>query len=379
MSNRWDEALESANNKMDRLAAMNHPDRYPILEKDDSLIFKYFPYFVVVCLLLWLTSCLFTDVGNAAKVIELLCLSFTLCFAVLGFYCSLTLDDGILPNYLIVGLALLLTGVLWIFNFIIDTNYYSDAVNSILSFIGINLKNPVYSIIGFIATYAVLLFTSIGVTSVISTYLRKYIPNVMLSMNDHASKGIRSKSERFFMVPEIIDVEKVELEPTRSLHVFDLLGAVSLTTYVFIMGMLVSSYVFVNPYFLDIINWRMMLSITVMLTMFTPALIIPWQIFRSIGAKVISSAPRPYYLWVGAKYRLLTSFATMGAIMMMFMLSVYLGNNIIEIIGNYVAFIIPLLIMSIMYGILYANNFQKYDCEEICERYEEGLQKTERL
>ncbi len=54
--------------------------------------------------------------------------------------------------------------------------------------------------------------------------------------------------------------------------------------------------------------------------------------------------------------------------MMMFLLSVYLGNNAFSILLNYALFLVPLLLTSIMYGVLYTNNFEREDRAIICER-----------
>ena len=57
--------------------------------------------------------------------------------------------------------------------------------------------------------------------------------------------------------------------------------------------------------------------------------------------------------------------------MMMFLLSVYMGNDVGRIVYNYVTFLVPLLVTAMMYGALYTNNFEKADREEICARYGE--------
>lgn len=124
-------------------------------------------------------------------------------------------------------------------------------------------------------------------------------------------------------------------------------------------------------------GWHTMLAVTMMLSMFTPALILPWFIVRSIGAKVRSDAPRDYYLWIGARKRLFSTFAALGVFMMMFVLSVYLGNSVSEIILTYVSFLVPLFATSVVYGAIYTNNFDSQVCESICENFEEGKESRE--
>lgn len=346
-------------------------DGSPRISSGESRIVKGFPYFVVIALLIWLVAVFYLDEFEIPDMLELLCLSFVFCFAILGVPCSMMMSKGLFNGWTVALFATCLSLLLWVFGAIYGDFSFLVAVSDMLGAIGIHLSGLTREVVCFLATLAVVLFTSIGVTSVISSYMRAYMPKVFSSMSDHAKTGVRGKAERFFMVPDIIDVRGVVLD-SESEHAFDLGRAVSISVYLFVLGLLVSSYLFVNPYFLDVMDWKTMLSITLMLSMFTPALILPWQIVRCVGARVRSDAPRDYYLWEGAKHRLFTTFATLGAFMMMFLLSVYMGNDVERIILNYLSFLVPLLVTSVMYGLLYANNFENADRRIICERYEKG-------
>lgn len=369
MNYRLDEAMETASDAVDQAAAHSSAMECAAEEpRDEKPLLRAFPFFVAACLAIWICSIIYIDSFKLVKMIELLCLSFTFCFAVLGVPCALHLPKGVFPFRDLSVFALGLTTLLWIFNYATGEYYYADAIYDILSAVGIHLPDLLNATVGFLGTLAVMLFTSIGVTTVISSYLRRYIPEVIDAMNAHAERKVRGKAESFFMVPDIIDVHEVVVDPPASKHLFDLKRTMSISTYLFILGLLVSSYLFVNPYFLEVMSWKTMLAITVMLSMFTPALILPWQIFRSIGAKAKSEAHRDYYLWKGAKNRLFTTFTALGVFMMMFLLSVYLGNDAFSIILNYVLFLVPLLLTSIMYGVLYTNNFEREDRAIICGR-----------
>ncbi len=372
MNSRLDEAVENASERVDQVALrVQRPDSRAPKMMDDARITRIFPYFAGVCILFWILAIICIEAVTFTKWVELLCLSFTFGFAVLGIPCAMIMPEGVFSKWTVFGFAVILTLVMWVFNFITDEYYYAQAICDMFGAVGIRLEWPVNAVIGFLGTLSVILFTSIGVTCVISAYLRKYIPTVMATMQRHAGEHRRGRAEKFFMIPTIIDVEKVVLDPPKVPHLFNFRGSLSISLYVFIMGLMISSYLFVNPYFLDVMSWKTMLAVTIMLSMFIPALILPWQIFRGIGAKVESSAPRDYYLWEGAKHRLLSAFAALGAFMMMFFLSVYMGNDVARIVFNYVTFLIPLLVTAVMYGLLYTNNFEKEDREEICARYEE--------
>ncbi|MDO5861608.1 MAG: hypothetical protein Q4Q58_02250 [Thermoplasmata archaeon] len=371
-NDRIGEAAESASDRIDEVASRSPrlEGAPPRISGGEERILRIFPYFVITVLIIWAAGVAYLGDYTISKMIEVLCLSFTLCFAILGVPLSQMMPHGAFSGWILLGMAIFLTIILWGFSPFTGTFYFAEAIADILGTVGVYLPPLANDIVGFLGTLAIVLFTSIGVTSVISAYLRKYIPSVLMSMNQHARDGVRGKSETFFMVPDIIDVEEVVLELPEKNHAFDVRAAFSITVYLFVMGLLVSSYLFVNPYFLEVMSWKTMLAITLMLSMFTPALILPWQIFRSIGAKVKSEAHRDYYLWQGAKSRLFTTFAALGAFMMMFLLSVYLGNDVGAIINNYLSFLVPLLVTSVMYGTLYVSFFEVRDREIIDERFQ---------
>lgn len=369
---RLDDALDGAAVRLDEAAQERgrDGDGEPYIPDGATRIVRGFPYFVIVALLLWVAAVVYLGEYNLPNVIELLCLSFVFCFAILGVPCGLMMSRGLFTGWAVAGLSVTLTAVLWVCGQLIEEFSFSAAVKDMFGVIGIELTPTLGDAVSFLGTLAVVLFTSIGVTSVISAYMRVYMGRVFVSMQDHADRGVRGKAERFFMVPDIVDVKEVVLDPAPS-HAFDVGRMASISTYLFILGLLVSSYIFVNPYFLEVMTWKTMLSITLMLSMFTPCLILPWQIVRSVGARVRTDAPRDYYLWQGAKHRLFTTFAALGVFMMMFLLSVYLGNDVERIVMNYLAFLIPLLATSLMYGFLYANNFENADRRIICQRFGE--------
>lgn len=368
----WDDdRLESVSQRIDRAADRLRPRSGPqvVLRDRDLRLTRLFPYFVGLCLLIWLATLLYLGDYSIGKVIEILCLSFVACFAVLGVPCSLLMDRGAFSNWVPFLLAIAMAGLLWLAGVYMGHVYYAEAIDLTMGALGIELGDLGQLVLGFGGTIALIYFTSVGVLSIIGAYMRRYTAKVFLSMQDHADQGIRGKAEWFFMVPDIIDVKEVVLEPVRSPHRFNVRACVSVTAYLFVLGLLVSSYLFVNPLLISLMDWQTMLAIMLMLSMFTPALVLPWQIVRGVGAKVRSDAPRDFYLWTGAKRRLFSTFAMLGVFMMMFVLSVYLGNSVEDILRTYVSFLIPLLATSAMYGALYENNFDRGICDKICDDF----------
>ena len=375
MRKRWlSEKMEDINDKVDQAAERLSPKRDSIrsVPDRDQRIIRIFPYFVGMCLAIWLIGFLYVGEFTFSKMIELLCLVFVSCFAILGVPCLIMMDRGVFNNWVMFGIAVVMTGFMWVSGIFLGEVYYAEAIYEMVSVFGVHLNDILQFVIGFGATLALVYFTSIGVLSVICAYMRQYISRVFLSMQSRAGTGERGKAEGFFMVPDIIDVKEVVLEPEMDQHAFHFSSAFSLWAYLFILGLLVSSYLFVNPLLIEELGSYTMLAVTLMLSMFTPALVIPWMVVRTVGAKVRSDAPRDYYLWIGARKRLFTTFMALGVFMMMFVLSVYLGTNAFEIVMNYVSFLVPLFATTAVYAGLYVNNFETPVCEQVCEKFEEG-------
>ncbi len=370
----FDNIMESVNDTMDEVVIRSPlPKRTsPLIKNRDERLLRFFPYFILICIGFFLIGMVTCEERTLTKGIEVLCLSFVLCFMILGIPCSLMMPHGKFSFLTVAAMTFLMTTVLWITMTLIDFNYFGDAIADIFAFIGIRVDEMEYHIMGFVWTYLIMLFTPIGVISVISAYLCKYFPRIFIGMDKNAKEGIRGPAEGFFKIPEIVDVKKVIMEPSKIDHHFNLKGAAFMTTYLFILGLLISSYVFINPYFLDVMSTRTMLAIMLMLSMFTAALLLPWLIVRQLGVKVTSDAPRDYDLWIGAKNRLFTTFMALSAFMMMFVISIYMGNAVWDIITRYIQFLVPLAVTSFIYGFIYTNNFETNDHDVILERFEKG-------
>ena len=365
--------IEEFNEIIDKAADRLPSSREPSKERDvfARKLLHYFPYFVGVCIILWLVIIITQGMFDFSRLIEVLCLVFVTAFAILGVPCAYFSDKGVFSMWAAFGFTILMTCIMWVIGTAMGQVYCQDAVSGVMLYLGISLPASVEFVLGFLAMLCILFFTSMGVTSVVSAYMRRYIPDVFLAMQKNVGKGSRGSVEKFFMVPEIIDVKEVVVEPVRNHYKFDFRTSLSMSLYMFLLGLMLSSYVFLNPLLIDVLGWRTMLAIMLMLSMFTPALLIPWLIVREVGAKVRSDAPRDYYLWKGAKSRLFSAFATLGVFMMLLGLALAFGNNVLDIIRVYVSFMLPLLIISLTYGVLYTNSFHASVRDSICESFNE--------
>jgi hypothetical protein len=375
-----DREIQSLDRQLNRLADRFSDSRKNIEEvslEHDVRITKGFPIFILVCVIVWIIIILFRDNYTFTAILQYLCVSFVGGFAVLGIFLFRNVDSGPLPKWLIALGAMVLCGILVLFDGTTSIIGLHAAVDTMMLAINIDLNPAVLTVLTFLMMTFIFIFTTVGVLSVIVSYLRVHLVKVFLNMHKHNKRGTRGKAESFFMVPDIIDPTDIVLEPEIDFKHFDTESSVSLFSYMVLMMLLISSYVFLNPFFLDTMNQNDMISIMFMLSMFVPSLIIPWQIMANLNARLVSEAHRDYYLWKGAKHRLMGAFLTLGAFSMLFLLSLYYGHSLVDIIVNYIMFLVPLMCTSMMYSALYTNNFRDALKVAVLSRFLEGKERLD--
>lgn len=360
-ANKLDSTIGSLDARINRVAerfsdSSEHISKVSL--EDDVRIVKTFPLFLAVCIILWIVLFLIKDVITFTSAIQCLCLAFMICFMMVGAYRFVRMSNGVFPKWLMALMAIGLVISLYLFDLATDSIRFHDAIRIMGSVIGIELDRPMTDVMAFISLTCVFLFTTVGVLSALVACLRVYLVRVFLNMEKHCRKRTRRKAEGFFDVPTIVDPQEVILEPEINYRRFDTEAAADLAHYMIVMMLLISSYVFLNPFFLDTMSVNDMISIMFMLSMFVPALIIPWQIIKDLHARVTSEAHRDYYLWTGAKKKLMNTFITLGAFSMMFLLSIYYGHNPVDIFTYYLLFLVPLFLTALAYAMIYTNNFQ---------------------
>jgi hypothetical protein len=375
--------IESANATVDGIVSRFHPDeeqRVRIVEKENEVrVLRFFPYIVAMSVIAWVAILIINNDYSLGYMIMDLCLVFVFVFTVLGIILFPLSTSGPFPKVMVVLVAVILALLQWMAGQALGVSVYIETADKILGALGIYLSDPLLDIATIVAVFFVTLFTCYGVLSVTVSYLRTDLSRVFLSMQKNAIRGTRGKAEKFFQVPDIIDVKEIVLEPEINPHNFDLRLMIDMMWSNILLGITISSYLFINPLFLETIDVKLLVSIMVLLSMFVPILVVIWLSVRTVGAKAVSDAPRPFYLWTGAKRKLMYSFFALGAFAVMLWLSLYYGHSLLTIIETYVSFIIPLVMLSIMFSFAFVNNYSDPLKVSVHRRFTEGKEKLNGL
>ncbi len=341
--------------------------------EEDRRITKRFFFFFTICILFWLILTFYRGDYSFSTVVIYLCFSFVLCFTILGLCVFRRIGHGPLPDWALGVNAFAFAIVMVLYGENSGNLNFLDIFREMLDWLNLTLDDPLLLILAIFGVAVAILFATIGVMYIISAYLRRYLPSLFVLLLKDSYNGVRGPVESFFMVPDFVDVKDVVLEPEIDFHKYDAEISFDVWLYIMIMGVLISSYLFINPLFLETISSENMLAIMFMLAIFVPALIFPWMVVKDIKAQAITDAPRPYYLWNGAKRRLFSSFLTLGAFMMLLLLSLYYGYSIIDIVVRYLYLLVPLGSVAFTYSVLYTNNFRNTMKVAIFTRFNEKL------
>ncbi|NLL95238.1 MAG: hypothetical protein GX224_05760 [Thermoplasmatales archaeon] len=347
------------------------PDPLRQRAKVDAFVVKAFPYVVFASLLLTLAVCVHSGVWTFGGVLLSLALSFVAVFAVFGILCLAVCDKGTLdpakwaPFLLIVPAAfaalLYLVGnylfppmlTSWLFEFGpwmgFEFNLDSDFKKIALLTVRLYLL--------MVATFLV----AHGVTSTLSAHFRKYIGRVYAYIGSLRNDGTDSPRGRFvlwlYKIPSVIDIDRVELRDEPYDNDFDMKAFTALLVSVYVLGVVISSYLFLNPIFLSRMSFTQIILVAMALSSFMPALVIPWYNARDTGARVKSQA-RDYYLWEGMKTTLYSGFFAFGLLFFLFILVIYYGVDLERVALTYLGYLIFMGFTSTIVSFVYTNHYR---------------------
>jgi len=258
---------------------------------------------------------------------------------------------------------------------VLFTSYVMPEIMDIFADWMISKTDKAVTIFAVVYSLSVLMtFTGHGVISTVVAYFRKYTARIYLSIekikNDGTDSGRNKISRWVYDIPDIIDIERIELEPVRDDGRFPVKMFASMAFSIFALGLCVSSYIFVNPIFQSTLTLGETVIMGVILTFFIPVLVIPWFITMDVGAKIKSQA-KDYYLWKGMRRRLYQGFFSFALLSSMFVISMYLGYDLERTLLTYAGYVAITAFLSLLYAFIYADYYHKGFKKGIIDQFEE--------
>ena len=329
-------------------------------DRKDRVIMKAVPYIAAASFITGVLLALFTNATEIGAILLRFCAPFVLGFALLGVYSFIKRDEGTVSVPVIVSIFVLVP-LIASFILILFTSYVMPEIMDIFADLMISKTDKAITILIVVYSLSVLMtFTGHGVISTVVAYFREYTARIYLSIekikNDGTDSGRSKISKWVYDIPDIIDIERIELEPVRDNEGFPVKMFASMAFSIFALGLCVSSYIFVNPIFQTALTLDEAVIMGVILTFFIPVLVIPWFITMDVGAKIKSQA-KDYYLWKGMRRRLYQGFFSFALLSSMFVISVYLGYDLERTLLTYAGYVAITAFLSLLYAFIYADYY----------------------
>ena len=328
-------------------------------DKLDKLITKIFPYFAVICVVFSCALFLFFKDYTLAGALLAVCIGFVTGFVVLGLVCVFLSDNGVIPAKIVFPTMLILPAAAAVIMYYLGTDFGFNQY--IMKYFDIFIKDHEFASL-LISLYTIVLMIFLagyGVVSVIVGYFRTYFYRVLRALERPPEERKNRIPERLFQIPNIIDIKTVEFEPEVDDDKFNVKLFLNTALSLFVLGLVICSYFFINPLFIQTIHFDEMLLLGMLLSLFISPLVIPWSIVKSIGAKVTSDAPRDFYLWKGMRKGLYQGFFSVTFFMMLLALSVFLGMDLSRILTTYLGYVTFMGVMALITSFVYVNTYYK--------------------
>jgi len=343
-------------------------------DRKDHVIMKTMPYIVLASTISGILLAAFTNAPEIGMSILRFCAPFLLGFALLGVYSFIKRDKGTVGGPMII-FVFILVPLIASFILILFTSYVMPEIMDIFANWMISRTDKAITIFAVVYSLSVLMtFTGHGVISTVVAYFRKYTARIYLSIEKIKNDGTDTRRNRIskwvYDIPDIIDIDRIELEPVRDDGRFPVKMFASLAFSIFALGLCVSSYIFVNPIFQSALTLGETVIMGVILTFFIPVLVIPWFITKDVGAKIKSQA-KDYYLWKGMRRRLYQGFFSFALLSSMFAISMYLGYDFERTMLTYAGYVAITAFLSLLYAFIYADYYHSGFKKGIIEKFDD--------
>lgn len=335
--------------------------------KQDKLygfIFRVFPAFVIsfglLALVLFFTT--WSSHATLGHLLHSLCISYTVCFAILGIPVFVLAESSVIKMRWVI-LILLVGSVIigMVFWYVLDP--YNDDLNQFVSgfYWAVNrvgFEVSLYSTIGGVIVIALgSMFATYGVLAVVLTYFSKNFHRIMLSLERNDESKLCRSARNLFRVPTIIDVDEVTLDPETDDSVFRKDVFVRVAKYEVLAGLIIASYLFLNPVFMQTMDYSEMMTVIILLSLFVSTLTVPVSIVRSLGATAHSTGNRPFVLWKGMKERMFRPGFYIALFLTLLWISLFVNTSEDILTTYYLGYLMYMVLLACLVSFIYVNAF----------------------
>ncbi|MGI6008721.1 MAG: hypothetical protein ACOX8X_01155 [Methanomethylophilus sp.] len=336
----------------------------PRERKLDSFIIKIFPAFVVVFGFIAVLIYIFEwDNHSLGHFLYALGIAYAAGFALLGvpsMYYSRRRRVKMRYSVPAAAAAIFVGGsLLWLI-FGDDEESVNDFVANFSFVVGMDPEDISYAsvVVGCFVLFAIIVLATYGILAVVTAYFRRNYHRILLSLMKPGESKLKSRSLSLFAVPDIIDVTDVTINPEPDTKDSDRKVFRRVFGNIVGVGLIIASYLFLNPVFLDTIDFTDMMMTMVLISLFIVVLVVPVSILRSLDAEALSAAPRPFIIWKGMKSKMFKWWMFILLMLTLLWICLYYPDVDTErIFFSYLGYTVFIICMGAVSAYIYSNTF----------------------
>ena len=135
-----------------------------------------------------------------------------------------------------------------------------------------------------------------------------------------------------------------------------------------LFGTVIAIDISLNPFLRESFSVQQLFSVTSMISFFIPWLVLPWFIFRRLGAG-IPGPKRKFMLYDGLRSRLLGTLVAVGTMITIIRLALR-DIAVSTILSSFFSYYASFLLLAAIFAFVYFNYFEDGLAEDVARRYE---------
>lgn len=258
-----------------------------------------------------------------------------------------------------------------------DAVVFEKLSPGILLLVGASMAISIF-IAYLIICYAALVaaFGIVGILVALQRLLTPRILSQVVGLSGNEKRSLPSRAVKWlFDIPDVLDTKTLSIHPTRPRIHVSLSDLKAPVFWQLAFGFVLGIYISFNPFVSDRSpeTFLRIFSLLTTSSALFPFLILPWFLFKRLGAGITGQAKR-FTLFNGIRARVFQSYFAVGTIVIMVRLSI---QDIAVAFETYVAafavFMAVLLISALLSTFVYLNYFENRLAEDVIE----GVRETE--
>jgi len=243
----------------------------------------------------------------------------------------------------------------------------------------------------FFAFFGIMLFflaTGFGVIAVMVALERRLAPEALVRIRrlsrattDEARKKDPARYYKYsalawiFNIPDILETGELRLGKPATSKRFPWPAYWRAMGWSVLFGTVITIDISFSPFLRENFSVQQLISVTSVASIFIPWLVLPWFIFRKLGAG-IPGPSKTFLLYDGLRSRVFGSLVAIGTLVTLIRLALR-DVDLMTILISFFSYYVSFLLISAIFAFVYFNYFEDGLAEDVAKRYDRLEEKKE--